>query len=474
MTEPKKKVTRRKKGPRSKSISIPASKSLREVMAEANKDSPDFAWELRPFQQEAYDAFNAGKRRQGLFWHRRAGKDIFSMNLARVQMKQRIGGYVHFFPKHIQAKRAIWNGIDPRKGARFIDIAFGDMEAERNNTELMIEAFNGSTWQLLGSDNYDRVVGSNIVGVVFSEWALCDPRAWDYIRPIILENNGYAIFITTFRGRNHAWQMSRKLRDNPNWYIDLRTVEDTTEIDGSRIITDELIQEERESGMSEAMIQQEYYCNPEAVSDGAIYGIQVEEMRADSRRQQGSWNPNKPVHCVWNFDLPLSASCIFVQPGQVPILLGGETYQNISLSEAIANAEKKRYPIHSHILSGDQSELLTFFHDLDRRPNVVYNALQMSSTVETATILQHCYFDYEQCEELIDSLSGYVRRETFSAQSASLQFSDTPLKSWHSRLVNPLETWAVYNKLTNGDDWVKEPDYSAMDKIAKGNINYGY
>ena len=86
----------------------------REALREAHK----WPWPLRPYQQKAYDAFEAGKRRQGLFWHRRAGKDIFGLSMARNESIKRVGGYVHFFPKHIQAKRAIWNGIDPKKGAR--------------------------------------------------------------------------------------------------------------------------------------------------------------------------------------------------------------------------------------------------------------------------------------------------------------------------------------------------------------------
>jgi phage terminase large subunit len=67
----------------------------------------------------------------------------------------------------------------------------------------------GSTWQVIGSDNYDALVGSPPVGVVFSEWALSNPQAWSLIRPILAENGGWAIFITTPRGRNHAHRMYR-------------------------------------------------------------------------------------------------------------------------------------------------------------------------------------------------------------------------------------------------------------------------
>ena len=40
------------------------------------------------------------------------------------------------------------------------------------------------------------VVGGNPIGVIFSETAQHRPDAWDYIRPILAENGGWAIFAT--------------------------------------------------------------------------------------------------------------------------------------------------------------------------------------------------------------------------------------------------------------------------------------
>jgi hypothetical protein len=147
-------------------------------------------------------------------------------------MLERVGSYWHLFPFHIQAKRAIWKGIDARTGQRFIDRAFPDQRMV-NDTEMSFSVPNGSSWQMLGSDNYDRMVGSNPCGVVFSEWALCDPAAWDYIRPILVENKGWAMFITTFRGRNHAWRLFETVKQLEDWFTSLRTIDDTHRIDGS-------------------------------------------------------------------------------------------------------------------------------------------------------------------------------------------------------------------------------------------------
>lgn len=433
----------------------------------ALEDNIGWPWPLRPYQQKVEDQFTAGIQRHLLIWHRRAGKDILGMSKARQEAAKRIGSYVHFFPKHIQARRAIWQGVDPKKGARFIDVAFGDIEADRNNTEMFIEMINGSTWQLLGSDNYDRVVGSNIVGAVFSEWALCDPRAWDYIRPMILENNGWAIFITTYRGRNHAWQMVQQLKDNPEWYVDVRDIYGTTDIDGKPILTGQDMESERAGGMSEAMLQQEYLCNPEAVAEGSIYGRQVEALRKDDSRKRAVWNPNKPVYAVWNFDLPVFASCVYVQPGSTPTVLDARTWNFVTLGEAVAECYRQPFPVQRHLISADQMELVAPLADLDIYPDVMHHSGHFAVTTATAAFLNSCRINGEKCELLLDALGGYVRRERFNSQAADLVFSDTAADSWHVQLSEALETWCTWDYYSQGSTWSKTPDYSIQDKIAR-------
>jgi len=234
---------------------------------------------LYQHQQEAEDAFKAGRRRHFLAWHRRAGKDVFALDFTHRRMLERVGSYWHLFPFHIQAKRAIWKGIDANTGQRFIDRAFTERRNE-NDTEMSFSIPCGSSWQMLGSDNYDRMVGSNPCGVVFSEWALCDPAAWDYIRPILVENKGWAMFITTFRGRNHAWRLFQTVRELEDWFTSLRTIDDTHRADGSPIITQEDIDKEIRDGMDPGLVRQEFYCDPDAASAGAIFARQHSRLLA--------------------------------------------------------------------------------------------------------------------------------------------------------------------------------------------------
>jgi phage terminase large subunit len=224
-------------------------------------------------------------------WHRRAGKDRTGLELVREEAELRVGSYWHLYPMQVQAKRAIWNGVDPQTQTRLLELVFPlAMRKQTNDQDLFIRFKNESTYQLCGSDNYDRLVGSNVLGVLFSEWALCDPRAWAYILPILLENGGWAAFITTYRGRNHAYQMAQKLRLDPRWYVDVRTIDMTRRANENRVVTAADVEAERSSliamhgrARADAMIREEFYCDPMAALPGAVYGSSVATMLAEGR-----------------------------------------------------------------------------------------------------------------------------------------------------------------------------------------------
>lgn len=234
-------------------------------------------WRAREYQQLVFQAFDMGIKRIFLGWHRRAGKDNFALQLAKREAQKRVGTYWHLFPVQSQARKAIWRGMN-NQGVNFVEQAFPKHERARTiDNETLIELPNGSIWQMGGSDKYDQMVGANVLGIIFSEWALCNPAAWNYFLPMLLENGGWACFICTFRGRNHAWQMAQRNLHSKNWYVDIRDVTQTrrgvTEPNaGQPVVTLEDIDRERADGYSEAMIQQEFYCNPMAANEHAYFG----------------------------------------------------------------------------------------------------------------------------------------------------------------------------------------------------------
>src|SRR3990167_2019975 len=158
----------------------------------------------RDYQLPVLKALDSGYKRAVAVWHRRSGKDKVFLNYLIKSMYKRVGAYYYFFPTYRQGRKVIWQGMD-RSGMRFIDHIPKALRKRTHDQDMIIETKNGSLLQVIGTDNIDAVVGSNPVGCVFSEWSLQDPSAWDFIRPILAENGGWAVFNYTPRGKNHGW-----------------------------------------------------------------------------------------------------------------------------------------------------------------------------------------------------------------------------------------------------------------------------
>lgn len=231
--------------------------------------------------------------------HRRAGKDKTLINVVAKKMLERVGAYYYFFPEFNQGRRILWDGMD-KDGFKFMDHIPVELRKSTNNQEMKIELKNGSIFQIVGTDNYHAVRGTNPVGCVFSEYALQNPMAWDVVRPILNENGGWAIFNFTPLGKNHGFQLYESARHNPNWFCELLTVKDTKREDGRAVITKEAIDEERTTGMTEDLIQQEYYCSFDASIKGAYFSDMIKAAREEGRIAPVEFDRDLPVDTGWD------------------------------------------------------------------------------------------------------------------------------------------------------------------------------
>ena len=194
-----------------------------------------------------------------------------------VSAVQRVAGYWHMLPEYAQARKAIWAAVNPHTGKRRIDEAFPHVlrRATREN-EMMIVLRNGSTWQVVGSDRYDSLVGSSPAGIVYSEWALSNPSARAYFRPILAENGGWQIFNTTPRGRNHALTTLNAARQDPQAFAQVLDATQTG-IFTPQALAGELANYLAEFGedYGRSRFEQEYLCSFDAANLGAILARQI-------------------------------------------------------------------------------------------------------------------------------------------------------------------------------------------------------
>jgi phage terminase large subunit len=265
---------------------------------------PDF--EPRPYQLEFLKAMDSGKDRAVLVWHRRAGKEIVCFNyMIRQAYWHRVGTYVYFFPTTRLGRRILWDGIN-KDGKRFISYIPKQIIEKINEQEMKIILKNGSIIQIIGTDLIENV-GVNPVGLVFSEFSLQDPKAWAFTRPILRENQGWAVFNSTPRGRNHAYDMYLMAKNNPEWFCQKLSILDTG------VLTEEDMDSERREGMSEQMIQQEYYCNFDQGVEGSYYAKLLNQAEIDGRLTSVPYDPNTCVDTYWDLGVSDETVVLFCQ-----------------------------------------------------------------------------------------------------------------------------------------------------------------
>lgn len=239
--------------------------------------------------------------------HRRWGKDEIVLAATNERMHKRPGTYWHCLPQYGQARKAIWEAVNAHTGRRRIDEAFPPETRKRTlNDEMFIELNCGSTWQCIGSDRYNATVGAGPVMINYSEWALCNPSAWAYHRPMLEENGGGAVFITTPRGKNHAHQTfqhySEMAGKNPRYYAELSSIQHTGALTAEQLA--ETLAEYQSiygADMGQAQYDQEYMCSFNAAILGAFYARECLAVR-----NEGRIDPNleaiegQPVHTAWD------------------------------------------------------------------------------------------------------------------------------------------------------------------------------
>ena len=268
-----------------------------------------------------------GCKRAALVWHRRAGKDLTVLNIMIAKMFQRPGTYYYFFPSYAQAKKVIWDGQD-KHGRPFLSNFPSECIDGRWEDELKLRVRlpdgNYSTFQLIGVDKLgsdkagDSTVGTNPIGCVFSEYSLMSERAYNLMRPVLRENDGWAIFVYTPRGKNHGyklWQAAHRNRDR--WFCSLETVETTRRDaegeDNRVVVTRDMIQEDLDEGMDPALVKQEYYCSFEGAIQGSYYGDLLVRAREEGRIRPRLYTQKMSVDTAWDLGVDDATSIGFTQ-----------------------------------------------------------------------------------------------------------------------------------------------------------------
>ncbi len=421
-----------------------------------------YGWEPREYQLPIWKFFfpNSRDKRSVVIAHRRWGKDLLAINLCAVKAMERVGTYWHILPTYRQGRNVVWNGVD-FDGRAFLDYFHPSLVDNMHTNDMRVHFKNGSIYQVVGSDEVDRLVGTNPVGVVLSEYALQDPRAWNYIAPILRENGGWAIFITTLRGKNHAYRLARtaerlQAEGDKEWFFCNQTVNDTKREDGSPVVSPEDIEKERKSGRPEAIIQQEFYNNAEAPLEGAYYGSEMAKLTLDGRIRPVPHDPKLFTDTSWDIGFDDANSIVFTQTHNREIRVI-DYYENSgeALRHYVRVLKEKDYMYGKHYLPhdvtvhsiNDGKSRLETLRTLGLKVHVTFKHSVEDGIEQVRNILPQCYFDEQKCARLIEALRSYRKEEAplrlgyTGDDELKPMFKDNPLHDWAS---NPADAFRIF------------------------------
>jgi len=358
------------------------------------------------------------------------------------QALKTIGVYYYVFPTYSQAKKVIWDAIT-NTGEKFLDYIPPSLIKGKNGQEMKITLTNNSLIQLVGSDNIDSLVGTNPRGVVFSEYALQTPLAYQFLRPILLANDGWALFISTPRGKNHMWELYNVAKESPDWWSCRLSVEDTNHIPLAEI------EKERQEGlMSDDLIQQEYYCSFEAGVEGAYYTKYLDRMRLNGQISSVPWEPSHRVNTAWDLGVRDSTCIIFWQKiGQVIRII--DCYENSKegLEHYITILRQKPYTYGRHfaphdIRVRDLSIGITRWEKA-RQLGVTFDVadkLTVEDGIEAVrSTLPKVWIDDQNCVSLIRALENY--RQEYDAKKRV--YKPKPLHNEFSHMADAMRYLCV-------------------------------
>ena len=224
--------------------------------------------------------------------HRRAGKTVAcvaDLIDAALRCQNPDPRFAYVAPFYVQAKDVAWGYLKrftaPIDGVKF------------NEAELRVDLPNGARIRLYGADNYDRMRGVYLDGVVLDEYADMPPAAWtEVIRPALADREGWAVFIGTPKGRNEFFRIWELAQNDPSWFAMMLRASESGLVKQTEL-------DDAAKDMTPEQYAQEFECSFDAAILGAYYGSDIARAEREGRVGMFPLDPLLPVHTAWDLGI---------------------------------------------------------------------------------------------------------------------------------------------------------------------------
>ena len=377
---------------------------------------------FRPFHERA-------QRFACIVAHRRAGKTVAAVNDlidAALECPRPNPRFAYLAPWFSQAKDVAWGYLKQYTAAI--------PGVQTHESELRVDLPNGGRVRLYGADNYDRLRGIYLDGVVLDEFADMDPRAWsEVIRPALSDRKGWAAFIGTPKGQNAFYDVLTKAQSDPEWFDAVLKASKT-----GLLAEDELAALKAE--MTEDEYAREMECSFDAAIEGAYYARLLNE--AEDRITRVPVDPILPVHAAFDLGIGDATAVWLAQfSGREIRLVDYIENSGVALSWYGAELRSKGHSYAPLILPHDAQarELGTGKSRVEMLEEMGFKTRVLPATsvedgIETVRrFLPRTWIDAEKCSAGLQAVKQYRARN-----DPKRRISLGPLHDWTSHAADAL------------------------------------
>lgn len=419
-----------------------------------------YKYDPRYYQIPFFRAIDTGTLRCIIIWPRRHGKDKSCFNALVKKMLERVGVYYYVFPEYNQGRKALWDNID-KSGFKTIHHVPQELIKRKDNTQMLIELVNGSIVQVIGASEIDRIVGTNPVGIVLSEYSLMSPNVIGFLMPILAENGGFLWVNFTPRGNNHAKKLYDSAIKNPLWFVQRLNAKECG------VFTAEQLEEIRQEYINiygdDALFNQEFMVSFDSPVQGSYYGVHMQRAMDEGRIANIPYEENVLVNTYWDLGVGDSTAIWFEQTvgKEVRII---DYYENSGegLAHYIKTLKEKPYVYGQHWAPHDIKvrEFSTGKSRFEKaqKLGITFNIvpkLSLEDGIEAVrTILGKCWFDRTKTEKGVDGLWEYHK----AFDEDRKVFRDKPEHNWASHPADGFRYLAIAHSENNDKEEFPEDD----------------
>ena len=384
--------------------------------------------------------------------HRRAGKTFAVIQkLIKIAFSLKREGppprFAYIAPTRDQAKDITW---------AYLKEFLGEVPSIKvNESDLLITLPNKATIRLYSGENYERLRGIYLDGVVMDEPADIPPAAWStVIRPCLSDYQGFAWFIGTPKGKNAFYKRYQQAEASDEWYSAIIRASESGILDAG-----ELKDIKSDKTVSDSDYEQEYECDFAVGRAGAIYAADLSRAEEEGRIGPFPIDDSALVHTTWDLGAPENTVVIYWQQvGLTTRIIDCDHGVSLKTGERVAMMMAKGYNYGIHLLPHDGNNLhadnmsfkdklveagLSNVKTMERGP---LNADEKRITAMTDLFSQIWFHERTQDEGgLLASLESYRRKE----HKLGGYIENKIVHDWASHACDAFGYWseALSNKL---------------------------